>query len=112
MKQRAGIPAEEIPPNDPAWGYETQYIGYAIANIICTLSPRRVIIGGSLRKGGRLGEAAFFRAVRRQVQGILNGYIVSPSLLGDSIHNYIVPPLLGDDAGVCGAIALAQCAVN
>jgi fructokinase len=36
---------------------------------------------------------------------------VSPSLLGDGIHDYIVPPQLGDNAGVCGALALGQCAI-
>ena len=111
MQQRAGSPAEQLPPDHLAWTYETQYIGFAIANIICTLSPRRVIIGGSVRKAGRLGEAAFFRSVRKHVQTALNGYIVSPSVLNDGINEYIVPPLLGDDAGVCGAIALGQCAV-
>ncbi len=111
IRQRTGKPAEELSPDHPAWTYETQYIGYAIANIVCTLSPRRVIVGGSVSKGGQIGEDAFFRAVRRQVQAVLNDYVVSPALLGDSIHDYIVPPELGDDAGVCGAIALGQCAV-
>ena len=72
------MPAEELPPNDPAWAYETQYIGYAIANIVCTLSPRRVIVGGSVSKGGQLGEDAFFRTIRRYVQVVLNEYVVSP----------------------------------
>jgi fructokinase len=111
IRQRTGMPAEELPPDHPAWTYETQYIGYAIANIICTLSPRRVIVGGSVSKGGQLGEAAFFRAIRQHVQAVLNGYVVSSSLLGDGIDDYVVPPQLGDDAGVCGAIALGQCAI-
>jgi fructokinase len=111
IRQRTGVLAEELPPDHPAWAYEAQYIGYAIANIVCTLSPRRVIVGGSVSKGGRLGEDALFRAVRQHVQTVLNGYVVSPALLGDGIHDYIVPPLLGDDAGVCGAIALGQCAI-
>jgi fructokinase len=111
IRQRTGMPAEELTADHPAWAYETQYIGYAIANIVCTLSPRRVIVGGSVSKGGQLGEGAFFRAVRRQVQTVLNGYVVSPTLLVDAIDDYIVPPQLGDDAGVCGAIALGQCAI-
>lgn len=112
IRQRTGMAAEMLPPDHPAWHYETQYIAYAIANIVCTLSPRRVIIGGSVSKGGQLGEHAFFEAVRKQVQTALNGYVVAPSLIGDAIRDYIVPPQLGDDAGVCGAIALAQCAIG
>lgn len=110
--KRTGIPAEQLPPEHPAWDYETRYIAYAIANIIFTLSPRRVILGGSVRKGGQLGEDAFFRSVRSHVLTALNGYVVSPSLTADSIDPYIIPPILGDDAGICGAIALGQCAVG
>ena len=112
IRQRTGLLAEDLPPDHIAWAYEAQYIGYAIANIVCTLSPRRVIVGGSVSKGGRFGEDALFRAVRQHVQSVLNGYVVSPALLGDGVHDYIVPPQLGDDAGVCGAIALGQCAID
>jgi fructokinase len=108
LNARAAMPAEQLPLDHPAWQYETHYIGVAIANIVCTLSPRRVIIGGSVRKGGQLGEPAFFRAVRRSTLDALNNYIVSPALTPAGIDNYIVPPLLGDDAGVCGAIALGH----
>jgi fructokinase len=111
IRQRTGIAAELLPPDHPAWVYETHYTGFAIANIVCTLSPRRVIVGGSVSKGGQLGEDAFFRAVRQRVQTVLNGYVVSPELLGAGIDEYIVPPQLGDDAGVCGAIALGQSAI-
>jgi fructokinase len=38
---------------------------------------------------------------------LLNDYLKSPSIL-DHIDEYIVPPQLGDQAGVWGAIALAQ----
>jgi fructokinase len=111
IRQRTGMAAEKLSPDHPAWVYETQYIGFAIANIICTLSPKRIIVGGSVSKGGQLGQQALFQAIRRQVQTVLNGYVVSPALLGDGIADYIVPPQLGNDAGVCGAIALGQCAI-
>ena len=111
IRKRAGDPAEALPPDHPAWSYETQYIAYAVANIACTLSPQRIIIGGSVRKAGQLGEEEFFRQVREKVRATLNGYIASP-LLGEEIDGYIVPPLLGDDAGVCGAIALGQSMVG
>lgn len=104
---RAGMAAEEIPPDHEAWDRETQYIAYAVANLVCVLSPQRLIIGGSIRKGGQLGQDRFFRMIRERVRIALNGYLVSPALQ-EEIDNFIVPPLLGDDAGVCGAIALAQ----
>ncbi|HEX4132947.1 MAG TPA: ROK family protein [Pirellulales bacterium] len=110
MQARARMSAQDIPPDDPAWRYETDYIAAAIANIVCALSPERVILGGSVRKGGRLGEAKFFDAVRQKTRAVLNGYVVAPALDEAGINDYIVPPQLADDAGVCGAIALAQCA--
>ena len=41
------------------------------------------------------------------MQRALNGYVQMPQLL-DAIDRYIVPPALGDRAGVLGAMALAQ----
>ncbi|MFN7623426.1 MAG: ROK family protein, partial [Acidobacteriota bacterium] len=104
---RAGAPAETLAADHPAWDLETEYIARALANIIFVLSPRRIIIGGSVRKAGHLGEERFFALVRERVRRALKGYLGSPSLAGE-IDQYIVPPVLGDDAGVCGAIALGQ----
>ena len=90
---------------------ETQYIAYAVANIACMLSPQRVIIGGGVRNAGRLGQDQFFRLIREKTQAALSGYIASPALC-EEIGDYIVPPHLGDNAGICGALALAQIALN
>lgn len=108
LAKRTGLPAEQLPPDHPAWEQLTRYVGVALANLICTLSPKRIILGGSVRKAGQLGEAAFFQRVRAETRAALNGYVSSPWILTDAIHDYIVPPKLGDDAGICGAIALAQ----
>ena len=45
-----------LPPDHPAWDATIRYMAHALVNITCVLSPRRIIIGGSVRKGGRLGE--------------------------------------------------------
>ncbi|MBM4429364.1 MAG: ROK family protein [Chloroflexi bacterium] len=110
LLKRSGMLAEQLPPEHEAWALATQYIAYAVANLVCFLSPQRVIIGGSVRKAGLLGEEHFFQMIREKVQVALNGYIVSPAL-NEEIGAFIVPPLLGDDAGVCGAIALGQAAI-
>ena len=52
-----------------------------------------------------------FPLVRRNVQKLLNGYIQMPEIRED-IDEYIVPPLLADRAGVAGALALAQVALE
>ncbi len=111
LLKRAGLPAETLPPEHEAWVLATQYIGYAVANIACLLSPQRVIIGGSVRQAGRLGQDQFFRLIRAKTQAALGGYIASPALCAE-IGSYIVPPQLGDNAGICGALALAQIALS
>ena len=108
LEARAGCVATEIPADHVAWQFTARYTANALANLTCVLSPRRIVLGGSVRKGGRLGETAFFHIVRDELQRLLNGYIDAPQLTTPAISDYIVPPLLGDDAGICGAIALAQ----
>lgn len=108
IARRAGRPAEELAPDDPAWDLATRYMGHALATLTYVLSPKRIIVGGSVRKAGRLGEAAFFDRTRRHLRAALNGYIASPALEESGLSQFVVPPALGDDAGVCGAIALAH----
>ena len=57
--------------------------------------------------GGVMEQPQLFPLLRRKVQAYLNGYVQSPAIL-DDIDNYIVPPGLGNRAGVLGAIAQAQ----
>lgn len=112
IAKRAGMPAEEMPPDHPAWDISIRYMAHALVNLTCVLSPRRIILGGSVRKAGRLGEEAFFHKLRASFREILANYIENPAVDGHGIENYIVPPALGDDAGVCGAIALGQAALS
>ncbi len=48
-----------------------------------------------------------FPLVRREKQELLRGDLQAPAIL-EQVDDYIVPPGLGDRAGVLGAIALAQ----
>ncbi|MBN1265224.1 MAG: ROK family protein [Anaerolineales bacterium] len=102
MNKRWGKPAEELPADHQAWDLEADYISKALSIYVCCLSPQRIVLGGGVMKQQQL-----FPKVRRGVQEILNGYIVSPAIQ-ENIDEYIVPPGLGDRAGVLGAIALAQ----
>lgn len=108
IQARTGRPAQDLPPDHPVWPLQARYTALAIANIICVLSPRRIIIGGSVRKAGNFGERAFFHAVCENVRTVLHDCIDVSSLKDNSIHDYIAPPKLGDDAGLCGAIALGR----
>jgi len=104
MEQRWGRRPETLPPDHPAWQLEAHYLSLALANYICTLSPRRIVMGG-----GVMRQEQLFPAVRSEVLLLLKGYLPSPALLQD-VDDYIVPPGLGDRSGVLGALALARLA--
>ena len=98
---RWGQPAEVLPANHPAWALEARYIALALHNYICAYSPQKLILGG-----GVMEQPQLFPKVRENVVQMLNGYIRAKEIMKD-IDNYIVPPKLGKQAGVLGAIALA-----
>jgi len=102
MEQRWRKRAESLPPDHPAWDLEAEYIAYGLAPQIYILSPERIILGG-----GVMEQAHLFPRVRKRLLAILNGYVQSPAIL-NQIDAFIVPPGLGNRAGVLGAIALAQ----
>lgn len=106
--RRTGARAETLPANHEVWSSLVDYTARALANLVFVLSPERIIVGGGVRKAGRLGQEEFFRLLRLRTREALAGYISSPALDVEGINDYVVPPGLGDDAGVCGAIALAQ----
>jgi len=101
IEARWGNPAEELAPDHPAWGLEASYLALAVNDLICMLSPQRIILGG-----GIMHQRHLFPLIRQEVRRLLNGYVQSPMIL-ERIDEYIVPPALGKQAGVLGAIALA-----
>jgi fructokinase len=101
---RWGVPADQLPPDHPAWTLEVEYLAAGVASLVCALSPQRVIMGG-----GVMGQTHLFPRVRAAVQRLLNGYVQMPAILND-IDRYLVPPALGDRAGVLGSIALGELA--
>ncbi|NLF75599.1 MAG: ROK family protein, partial [Chloroflexi bacterium] len=88
----------------PAWDLEAHYLALALVDFMVTLSPQGIILGGSVMHQGQL-----YPLVREKVRALLNGYLVHPRL--ETLEDYIVPPGLGDDAGVLGSIAVGQAAL-
>ncbi len=99
---RWGQPADTLPPDHPGWELEAHYIALALQNFICTLSPRKIILGG-----GVMQQSHLYKLIHKETQTLLKGYVHAPEIL-ENIEDYIVPPGLGNRAGVLGAIALAQ----
>jgi fructokinase len=102
MEARWGVPAQELPVDHPGWVLEAHYLALGLATWVCTLSPQRILIGGGVMQHQHL-----FPMVRRELAILLNGYIQA-SALRDDIASYVVPPLLGNRAGVLGALILAE----
>lgn len=81
---------------------EAHYLALGVVNIITTLSPQRIIMGG-----GVIDQQQIFPMLRKEVQTLLNGYVQKAEIL-EHIDDYIVPPGLGNRAGVLGTVALAM----
>jgi fructokinase len=94
IQARWGAAAPELRPDHPAWKLEAHYLALAIANWMCTLSPKLILVGGGVAE-----QAHLFGQIRAELAGILNGYIHGCE---------IAPPGLGSRAGVLGALALAE----
>ncbi len=101
LAARWGQPAESLPDDHPAWELEAHYLALGLANVILVLSPERVVLGGGVMARPRL-----YALVRRKLAGLVGGYLRTP-MLAARLDDYLVPPALGNRAGVLGALALA-----
>ncbi len=99
---RWGIAPEDLPDEHPAWALAAEYTALGILAIVMIVSPERVIVGG-----GVMERRGLLEAVRGRLRELAAGYLETPLLAGE-VDRYLVTPELGDDAGVLGAIALAQ----
>ncbi|WP_275983499.1 ROK family protein [Paenibacillus hamazuiensis] len=102
IEKRWGKKGFELQDNAKVWEFEAYYLAQAVVNAVLMLCPQKVILGGGVMK-----QAQLFPAVREQVSRMLNGYVQKPELAG-GIDDYIVPPGLGDNAGLSGALVLAK----
>lgn len=100
IEKRWGVKGSELPVDHQAWQMEAFYIGQALAGTILLLSPKKIILGG-----GVMHQMQLFPLIREEVRKNLNGYI-NHELLLDHLDEFIVPPGLGDNAGLTGSLAL------
>ncbi len=100
--ERWGKPAAELADCDKVWEMEAYYIAQAVADYIVTYSPQKIILWG-----GVMHQEQLFPMVRSRVRELLNGY-VHHEMLGEKIDEYIIPPALGEDPGILGAVRLGM----
>jgi fructokinase len=103
IRRRWGQAGQQL-ADRAAWELEAEYLALALVNVICVLSPQRIIVGGGVAK-----HPTLLPLVRRRVRELLAGYLRAPELTEpDASDRYITPPGLGDCSGVIGALGLAQ----
>ncbi len=103
IRRRWGRPGQEL--SGPAvWEVEAEYLALALVNVVCLLSPQRIIVGGGVAR-----QPSLLPLVRRRLRELLAGYLRAPELTdAGAIDGYVVAPGLGGNAGVIGAIELAR----
>lgn len=106
ISQRWGRAAQDLEPHHPGWKLEAEYLAQGLASFIYVLSPRRLILGG-----GVMQQPHLFPLVRQELLRQLNDYVKVPAIV-DHIDEYVVPPGLGGRAGIAGALALAERALE
>jgi fructokinase len=106
IERRWGKPGEELGDRSDVWELEAEYLALGVVNVICVMSPQRVILGGGVMK-----QPSLLPLVRARTRELLAGYVGAPEL-SDGLDDYIVGPALGDRAGVLGAIELARLAAS
>jgi fructokinase len=74
MERRAGVKAEKV--IDPyRWDLEVRYLAFGITNLLSTLRPQKIILGGGITEHGGLIEA-----IDLMVQELMNNYIPLPEI--------------------------------
>ncbi|HLX20445.1 MAG TPA: ROK family protein [Gaiellaceae bacterium] len=84
MKARGNTPLE----------LEAEYLALGLLNVVTVLSPQLIVLGG-----GVMHEAGLLELVGARMDELAAGYVDLPD---------VVPPALGDRAGVLGALELAR----
>ncbi|HEX3395220.1 MAG TPA: ROK family protein [Steroidobacteraceae bacterium] len=102
---RSGCELANLDAAHVQWDLEADYLGQLCAQLVLTVSPQRIILGGGVMTQQRL-----FPLVRQRMLHWLGGYIERNEIIAD-IDRFVVPPALGVRAGVLGALSLAVDAV-
>lgn len=97
IEKRYGKKGVTLSDEDKVWEIEAFYLAQAIMNYTLILSPERIIIGGGVMKQEKL-----YGLVREKLIEMMNGYIEI-----ENIDQFIAAPMLEDEQGIKGAIALA-----
>jgi fructokinase len=99
IRARWGASLSELPDDHPAHGIVAWYLGALAANLMAALAPDRILIGG-----GVMDAPGLIDRVRAKAAAADAGYRADAA----EWSRIILPPGLGSQSGILGALALAQ----
>ena len=105
IEKRWGLSAKLMTEDHPAWALEAAYLAQMCANAVVMLSPEVIVLGGLVMQ-----HAPLYAMIRRETLRLLGGYV--DRITKENIDRYIVPPTLGINAGVTGALLLGAQALE
>lgn len=97
IKARWGVSLSELHASHPAHEIIAYYLAQLVVTLQSIMEPGRIILGG-----GVMGTTGLIERVRANASLLGKGYF-----RGDP-DDIILPPALGDGAGLLGGLALAQ----
>jgi fructokinase len=100
LKARCGLDAAELHDDHPAWDIEAHYLAHLAVNLVLTTAVQRVIFGG-----GVCARRGLVARVAQKAKALLGPYATA---MPQGAGMEIVTAGLGLDAGLLGAIWLAQ----
>lgn len=98
IEKRYGIKGKYLDENHEVWIFISYYLAQALVNYTLILRPEKIILGG-----GVMNQEHMLNLVREKFQSLLADYVEIPN-----IEDYIVKPLLKDNAGIIGGLVLAS----
>lgn len=98
LKARHGA-IEQLPADHPCWTVAGWYLAQLCLALSLGWRVQRIVLGGGVMKA-----PALLDRTRAQFSLLMNGYLAE----GDDPDRLIVRAALGEDAGLAGAIRLAQ----
>jgi len=102
IEERWGDKGIHLADRVEVWEMEGFYLAQALMQYIIILSPKKIILGG-----GVMNQKTVFSSIFKYLPELVNQYVVLPDL-----SDYIVSPGLRNDAGITGALLLAQQALQ
>ena len=104
IRARWGCNLDSLPDDHEGPFIIAGYLGQMAASIALMFSVERIVFGG-----GVMSDRTLHAHVRAAMSHYLNGYV--PALKDpDRLASYICAPALGAQAGIAGALLLAQTA--